>query len=342
MSEPPTPATVASHKANNSRSKGSVFDLTWTILDLQRRPPTTRCCYTCNPGLAAQFSTISPQDPRLYAYANEFKYPLAEAPSRPLSSASTSSNTSTSSRTGKIAVSASDKANLQRALTVWRATKHERSGSLTYTSAQIYFPPKQLNAFVTQAQKLVSARTISPQLLRKLVPWDGATDFDIQEIADIISDWSYGVRISVGPSTPTSQRRASKRVRTSNQEPPPPQPQFQRLTALPPPELATPAPPTTPRMSLPMSTPLATPYPLYSSPLATSNPLATPQFSYRTSQPYTPSIHSSNPYHYIQTPPPYYSPYYYPVYPTPPTSESRQPPVTQMRYLFQPQWQPPP
>ena len=58
-------------------SKTSSFELTWTVLDLQRTPPRERCCYECNPELLAPFAPANKHDPRLSRFSHHFQYGLA-------------------------------------------------------------------------------------------------------------------------------------------------------------------------------------------------------------------------------------------------------------------------
>ena len=79
------------------QSKNSSFELTWTILDLQRTPPKEWCCYKCNPELLAPFAPANKHDLRLSRFSHHFQYGLGLSAGCPGSSDSTQTNTSTAS-----------------------------------------------------------------------------------------------------------------------------------------------------------------------------------------------------------------------------------------------------
>lgn len=225
-----------------SRSKLSSFELTWTVLSLQRIPPATRCCYVCNPELATHFVAASKHDQRLRNFSADFLYPLGS--SRPGSSTSTrsdASNISTVSRKAVTKVSLEEKERLHEKLIAWRREKHEQRGSPSFFSSQILLPPKQLQAFVDHCPKFLNEPTITPHFLRKLIPWDFASDSNLEEIIIILNDWRETACLGP-PATPKSQRRARKKARSSyldvqtpktQRAPPPAQPNFlhQRMSS---------------------------------------------------------------------------------------------------------------
>jgi hypothetical protein len=229
------------HSDGGFRSKPSTFELTWTILDLQRTPPPSRCCHRCNPELVVPFAVANKRDPRLTTFSNNFIYGLAPT-SRPGSSASTRTNESQTStftavRRG-VKMPQEEQEKLRRRLIDWRNEKHRQQGSPIFYSAQIILPPKQINSFVTQSNRFLQEQIITPRLLRKLVPWDSATDSDLDQIVSIITDWRDAASIII-PSTPTSQRRARKKGRPGQEElttpraAPIPQPRFMSRFRLP-------------------------------------------------------------------------------------------------------------
>jgi len=198
------------------RSKTSSFELTWTVLDLQRTPPRERCCYECNPELLAPFAPANKHDLRLSRFSHHFQYGLAPPVGRPGSSASTQTNTSTASsftaarRGVKVPKEEQDK--LRERLRAWRSEKHRQRGSPIFLSAQVILPPKQLDAFVTHSARFLQEQILTTRLLRKLVPWDSATESDLEELLATINDWRESAAIVI-PTTPTSQRRARKKTR---------------------------------------------------------------------------------------------------------------------------------
>jgi hypothetical protein len=184
----------------------SSFELTWTVLNLQRIPTATCCCYVCNPELAAGFAAATKYDQRLCQFSADFLYPLASE-SRPGSSTSIHSDVSTISSISRKAagkVSLEEKERLQGKLIVLRREKHEQRGSPSFLSSQILLPPKQLQAFVNHCPKFLYEATITPRFLRKLIPWDSASESTLEEIIEILHDWRETACLGP-PATPKSQ-----------------------------------------------------------------------------------------------------------------------------------------
>jgi len=312
------------------RSKGVSFELSWTILNLQRTPPADRCCYQCHPQLLAPFAPADKHDARLITYSHHFLYGLAPPNSRPSSSASIRSEISmassfTASRTA-VKVPKEEQEKLHQKLILWRVEKHRQRGSPLFLSAQIFLPPKQLNAFVMHSPKFLQEQDLTTRLIRKLVPWDSATESDLEGILSIINDWCETASIVI-PTTPASQRRARKKTRVDKSNNPGmiPQPALPIVQ----PTFATSRfrlPPPHPRPIQPTSahandenvfqTPSLTPQP----PTPNYSPLPVQFYqpgptSYITavSSPVTPSSALHNPYQHLvgsaRVPPPYYSPY---------------------------------
>jgi len=161
-----------------------------------------RCCYRCNPDLVLPFVASDKHDSRLSAFTNDFTF--GAVVSRPGSSASTRTDVSnTSSFTPAchaVKVTKEDQERLCQRLIKWRDKKHEESGSPLFLSAQILFPSKQLNSFVTQCDKFLHETVITPPFLRKLVPRDSALESDLDQIITIINDWRESIAIVV-PTT---------------------------------------------------------------------------------------------------------------------------------------------
>lgn len=197
------------------RSTTSSFEMTWTILDLQRTPSRGRCCAIRNPTIAQSYAPSDIHDPRLRTFAADFLQPLGlAAPSRPSSSVSTRTNDSQLSTftatTGGIKVSSEQKESLRRSFLAFRQQLWEEHGSPSFFSAQMFLSPKQLDSFLQHCPKYLSTQNITSSFLQKLVKWDSAREIDLQKMVSIISDW----RESIQPiTTPTSQRRARKKTR---------------------------------------------------------------------------------------------------------------------------------
>ena len=209
---PKTSLTIRTSLVENApvktgpRSTTSSFEMTWTMLDLQRTPPHTRCCYVCNPTVALLYPSSDKHDPRLHKFAADFLLPIVAAPSQPSLSASTRTNNSqrstfTAAASG-VKVSSDQKESLQQLLTVFRCQLWEEYGSPSFFSSQMYFPPKQLESFIQHCPKYLSTSSITPSFLRKLVKWDSACEANLEKVVSIISDWRESIQPAI---TPTSQ-----------------------------------------------------------------------------------------------------------------------------------------
>ena len=144
--------------------------MAWIVLDLERTLPATRCCYICNPELAAPFAAADQHYPRLSAFAADFLFPIATPHSRPASVASTSA--SMRSHSARVKVQPAEKERLRQKLTAWRDKKHQERGSPGYLSASIIFPPKQLESFISNSEKIINVQTLTARFLRKSVTRD--------------------------------------------------------------------------------------------------------------------------------------------------------------------------
>ena len=199
------------------QSKTSSFELTWTILDLQRTPPKEWCCYKCNPELFAPFVPANKHDLHLSIFSHHFQYGLGLSAGCPGSSASTQTNTSTASSFTAahwcVKVPKEELDKLREQLCTWRNKKHFQWGSPIFLSAQVILPPKQLNAFVMHGARFLWEQTLTTHLLQKLVPWDSVTESDLEELLIVINDWCESASIVVVPTTPTSQWHAHKETR---------------------------------------------------------------------------------------------------------------------------------
>jgi hypothetical protein len=162
------------------------------------------------------FAPADKHDPRLVAFSHHFRYGLAPPVSHPASSTSIQTNTLTASSftatRRAVKVPEEQKVKLRDQLLVWRNEKHQQRGSPIFLSAQVILPPKQLDAFVMQSARFLQEQTLTTRFLRKLVPWDSATESDVEEVLAIISEWRETAAIVI-PTTPTSQRRARKKKR---------------------------------------------------------------------------------------------------------------------------------
>jgi len=207
--------------------------MTWTVLDLKRIPPTTRCCQYCNRELVEAYSASTAHDQRIQKFAPDFLFPIVPPHSRPSSSLSMRSAISNSSTFVPISsgykVPPDEKERLRSRLIQWRENLHAMRGSPLFFSSQIFFPPKQLNLLVSECNKYLEVPLVNARFLRKLIQWDSAGDAEWDGVSQVIMEWREDAR---PPATPTSQRRARKKARAPLEPPPRTpviQPNFQAL-----------------------------------------------------------------------------------------------------------------
>jgi hypothetical protein len=211
--------------------------MTWTVLDLKRIPPTTRCCQHCNPELIDAYSASTVHDERIKKFAPDFLFPIVPPHSRPSSSLSIRSAISNSSTFVPISsgykVPLDEKERLRSQLIQWREKMHVLRGSPMFFSSQIFLPPKQLNLLVSECNKYLEVPIVDARFLRKLVQWDSAGEAEWDEVSQLIMEWREDARPPA--TTPTSQRRARKKTRAQVEAPRTPvvQPNFQALHAAP-------------------------------------------------------------------------------------------------------------
>lgn len=208
------------------RSQQSSYECSWTILDLGRVPPPSRCCSNCNPHLLDSIQPAGPLDTRLYAFASDFIHPLALPPSRPTSAMSNVTQTSRASSNfvpvkEKQNVSRQEKDRLRGLLTDWLNARHVRRGSSVFISRDFGLPPKQMEKLVSSSGKFLSVATVTEKQVLGIVHLDLAIGTDLADICSVISDWRDGMNIS---RTPHSQKRPTKRTRAET--PVVPQPNF--------------------------------------------------------------------------------------------------------------------
>ncbi|KAJ7892314.1 hypothetical protein B0H14DRAFT_1008876 [Mycena olivaceomarginata] len=127
-------------------SSTSSHELSWTVLDLKRSPPSSRCCDHCNPQLLDWCKPSNSHDPRILKYAAEFIHPLQPPPSRPSSRTSVISDLGTVASQdsvdfepvqGKQTVSKEDKDSLRILLVKWRKERHFRMGNSPYLPCEV-------------------------------------------------------------------------------------------------------------------------------------------------------------------------------------------------------------
>lgn len=212
-------------------SSTSSHELSWTVLDLKRSPPSSRCCDHCNPQLLDWCKPSNSHDPRILKYAAEFIHLLPPPPSRPLSRTSVISDLGTVASQdsvdfkpvqGKQTVSKEDKDSLRILLVKWRKERHFRMGNSPYLPCEVVLPPKQLEKLVASCGTFLNHTLVQPKHIQKVVAWEMAPASDVSEVCDVIASWRITLEI---PRTPQSRRRPRKRGRQTP-VPPTPQPVF--------------------------------------------------------------------------------------------------------------------
>jgi hypothetical protein len=199
-------------------STRSDYELTWTVLDLHRSPPHSRCCTHCNPGLLSRLVPSNRNDPRLVKFACNFLHPFPEdpPPTRPPSQASGASDGSQLSHfepmKGSHSISQHEKDHLRDALLDWRDARHRKRGQSCLLSPEIALPPKLVKKLVNGSGAFLKAELIGRREILKVITWDFATPEDFEEVSKIIHDWRVTITVS---DTPASQRRARKKNRTN-------------------------------------------------------------------------------------------------------------------------------
>ena len=124
------------------------------------------------------------RDPRLLAYANEFKYPLARAPTRSSSVSSARSEIVNAKPTKE------EEESLRGLLIDWRKAQWVADGSSDLWSEEMSLPPKQLEGLVKACYRFHDQADISVSAIRRAVALDCLSDSDIQSISGVLDHWN--------------------------------------------------------------------------------------------------------------------------------------------------------
>ncbi|KAF5319131.1 hypothetical protein D9611_014097 [Ephemerocybe angulata] len=247
-----TSLTAVTYSKPGTRSQASPYILSWTVLDVGRSAPSSRCCYHCSPSELTAYAACDYHDPRLSTFATDFFYPLSRPqpapPSRPDSSASTTSTSSTissASSTAQVAtspqpVTKDHVAKLGEALKKWREAEHERPGSSALLSSSILLPPRPTAQILEAAKDIANTSDITVDFIRRISPLDLLSDLQVESLAQGIISWRATLAAPSlplpAPTTPSSRQRSPKRSRICRQTPtanvpralsPSPSPRFQ-------------------------------------------------------------------------------------------------------------------
>jgi hypothetical protein len=183
-----------------SRSRGSAFQLTWTVLDIGKSPPREKCCYLCNDKLLGQCPPADKYDPWLCKYAKDFIFPHPDPRSqtqRPSSRASTASVQSQDSDYHPVApdtrIPKEDKDRLRKQLICWREARWERTGSSNFMAPEVHLPDNLVNLLLRATSTFLEAPSINHKLLLNVIKWGSADDEDVDAVVRIINDWRIDV-----------------------------------------------------------------------------------------------------------------------------------------------------
>ncbi|KAJ7200787.1 hypothetical protein GGX14DRAFT_571796 [Mycena pura] len=160
------------------QSKASQRELSWTVLDLKRSPPSDRCCGRCNPDILSRYPASDRHDARLKAFASDFLFPIPSFPRRQRMD----SVSSTGSRDNPPATPT-------------------RAAFLPFTY-KVQVPQQQredlLKKLADHGPDFLREATVTPDLICKFVPWNLASLDDLKAVASLIMDWRVDAQLAIG------------------------------------------------------------------------------------------------------------------------------------------------
>ncbi|KAJ7608875.1 P-loop containing nucleoside triphosphate hydrolase protein [Mycena polygramma] len=192
------------------RSKASQRELSWTVLDLKRSPPSDRCCGRCNPDILSRYPASDRHDARLKAFASDFLFPIPSFSRRrrmdSVSSTGSQDNPpATPTRavflpfTHKVQVPQQQRDDLVAALDKWRTEKQaRRAGGRSLLSKRVDLSDAQLKKLADHGPEFLRAATVTPDLICKFVPWNLASLDDLKAVASLIMDWRVDAQLAIG------------------------------------------------------------------------------------------------------------------------------------------------
>ncbi|KAJ7807516.1 P-loop containing nucleoside triphosphate hydrolase protein [Mycena olivaceomarginata] len=212
------------------RSQAAQRELSWTVLDLKRSPPSDRCCSRCTPDILSRYPPSDRHDARLKAFASDFLFPIPSFSrshrQRTGSVSPVGSTTSPLSPTRavflpfmyKVPVPQEQRDDLVAALDTWRTTRQaQRAGGRSLLSKRVLLSDAQIHKLADHGTDFLREATITPDLICKLVPWDLASQDNLKAVALIIKDWRFDAQRAIG-LTP----RGGHRAKQQNTMPTPP------------------------------------------------------------------------------------------------------------------------
>jgi hypothetical protein len=193
----------------------TTFEASWTVLNVRPAAQRDSCCNNCNPALLTQlrFQPTLLDDHRLYTYAGDFLFPAMQPSHGPDSRAS---NTSRSDRSvvslsaflplhGNFVITKESQQSLRTALDEWSKQRHERRGGGKFLSRHVAMPPKRVEKIVSSAAGFLRVREVTTDTLLKTVKLDLLSRTEVQEVAQVISEWQDEATVSATPGRKKSR-----------------------------------------------------------------------------------------------------------------------------------------
>lgn len=213
---------------SGSRSTAAQCELSWTVLDLSRTPPSDRCCTRCNPEILSRYPPLRPA--RCSTENLRIRFPLPYPISQSCFSATTSryfnifqcisnignipNEFSSCFRPLYTRSSCSDqRQELEKALDKWLIERQAaRSNGRSLMSKRVDMSDAQLKKLADHGGDFLRERIFTPDLICKFVEWDLASPEDLRAVADVIMDWRPDAQLVNGLSPRGGQ---SKRARAT-------------------------------------------------------------------------------------------------------------------------------
>lgn len=193
------------------RSKASQRELSWTVLDLKRSPPSGRCCSRCTPDLLSRYPASDRHDARLKMFASDFLFPIPTFSRRQrMDSVSSTDSRSTAGNhsptrptfipfTHKVQLPKEQRDDLVAALDKWRIEKQaRRAGGRSLFSKRVFLPDAQLKKIADHGGEFLRAATVTPDLIGKFAQLDLASNEDLKDMASVIMDWRPDAQLAIG------------------------------------------------------------------------------------------------------------------------------------------------
>ncbi|KAJ7210936.1 P-loop containing nucleoside triphosphate hydrolase protein [Mycena rebaudengoi] len=213
---------------NGWRSKAAQRELSWTVLDLERSPPSTRCCGRCTPDILSRYPPSDRHDARLKAFASDFLFPIPSFYRRQrmdsISSAGSHSSPPSPDRPAflpfvhKVKIPEQQRDDLVACLEKWRTEKQASRGlGRSLLSKRVYLSDGQLQKLADHGADFLREKMISPDLICKFVPLDLLSRDELKALASVIMDWRPDAQLALG-HTPRGGQRQKRQHMASPQQ----------------------------------------------------------------------------------------------------------------------------